>query len=160
VSVIDVARAASSPADAVTATATAGCDPVRVVTSSDGEIVWVSARGSNAVLAFSAALLRRDPAHALVANVRVGQAPVGLALTPDGRRLVVADSNRFRVDGATAALTVVDVKAALSGAPAVIGTLPAGAFPRGVGVSADGRALFVTNFDSRELEVLDLTRVP
>ena len=63
--------------------------PVRVITSADGKVVWVTARGSDAVLGFAAAVLRTDPGHALVARVPVGEAPVGLALADDGRRLIV-----------------------------------------------------------------------
>jgi DNA-binding beta-propeller fold protein YncE len=88
---------------------------VRVVTSADGKVVWVTARGSDAVLAFSAAALRTDPGHALLARVQVGEAPVGLALSGDGQRLVVANSDRFSAKGATANLAVVNVRAALAG---------------------------------------------
>lgn len=41
--------------------------------------VWVTARASDDVLCFAAARLVTDPSHALVAAVRVGEAPVGLA---------------------------------------------------------------------------------
>lgn len=43
-----------TPAHAVVSTATAGCEPVRVITSADGRAVWVTARGSNALLGFAA----------------------------------------------------------------------------------------------------------
>jgi hypothetical protein len=46
----------------------------------------VTARGSDAVLGFSATALRTDPRHALLAQVQVGEAPVGLALSGDGQR--------------------------------------------------------------------------
>ena len=63
----------------------AGCHPVRVVTSGHGSQVWVSVRESNAVLCFSASKLRSDPGHALIARVQVGQSPIGV--TPvDGAR--------------------------------------------------------------------------
>ena len=42
----------------------------------------------------------------------------------------------------------------------VIGTLPAGAFPRELRGTADGRTLFVTNFASQTLEMIDLARAP
>jgi 6-phosphogluconolactonase (cycloisomerase 2 family) len=38
--------------------------------------------------------------------------------------------------------------------------VPAGAFPREFGVSPDGRTLFVANYNSNELEVIDLARLP
>jgi hypothetical protein len=55
---------------------------------------WVTARESDDVLCFAAAALRTGPARALVAVVRVGEAPVGLMLVGNGTLLVVADSNR------------------------------------------------------------------
>jgi DNA-binding beta-propeller fold protein YncE len=75
-SVINVAAAEHDPARAVMATVAAHCLPVRVVVSRDGGTVWVTARESDQLLAFSSAKLRTDPAHALLAAVRVGEAPV------------------------------------------------------------------------------------
>jgi len=44
----------------------------------------------------------------------------------------VADSNRFNALGATESLAIVSVPAALSGKPALIGYIRAGAFPRDI----------------------------
>ena len=93
VTAIGLRQAETRPADAVAGTVPAGCSPVRVITSADGKVVWVTARGSDAVLGFSATALRTDPGHALLARVQVGEAPVGLALAGHGQRLIVADSN-------------------------------------------------------------------
>jgi DNA-binding beta-propeller fold protein YncE len=75
--VISVAEAERDPARAVRATVPAGCSPVRVVVSADGRTVWVTARESDDLLAFSAGSLLNDPSHALLAVVPVGEAPVG-----------------------------------------------------------------------------------
>src|SRR5271169_4710122 len=75
---IDLQRAETDPAHSVVATVDAGCQPVRVVAAANGTQVWVTARASDDVLCFAAALLVTDPSHALVAVVRVGEAPVGL----------------------------------------------------------------------------------
>jgi 6-phosphogluconolactonase (cycloisomerase 2 family) len=99
-SVIDIATAEKQPAHSVVATVHAGCQPVRVAVSPAGRTVWVTARASDALLAFSASRLRSSPAHALLAAVRVGEAPVGLAVVNGGRSVVVADSNRFGAPGA------------------------------------------------------------
>jgi DNA-binding beta-propeller fold protein YncE len=157
-SVISIARAERDPARSVVATVPAGCQPVRVVVSRDGRTVWVTARASDAVLAFSAAKLLATPALALSAAVRVGEAPVGLALVRGGNRIVVADSNRFGAQGAKSALTVVNVAAALAGRPAILGTIPAGSFPREM--SPDGRMLLVGNFASNQLEDVDVPSLP
>lgn len=158
--VIDVRTAEIDPSHAVVATAMAGCGPVRVVASSDGRIVWVTARESDVLLAFSASRLRTDPAHALLAKVRVGEAPVGLALVDHDTRVVVADSNRFGRSGAHSELTVVNAAAALAGRPSVAGSLPAGLFPREMAVEPDGRTLLIGNFRSSQLEAVDTTRLP
>ena len=158
--VISVQRAETDPARSVVATVDAGCQPVRVITSADGRVVWVTARASDALLGFSAALLRSHPARSLVARVRVGEAPVGLALVDHGGRIVVADSNRFLAPGATSSLAVVNVGAALAGRPALAGLLPAGRFPREMAPEPGGRTLLVTNFASGQVELVKVAGLP
>jgi DNA-binding beta-propeller fold protein YncE len=98
-----------------------------------------------------------DPSRALLASVRVGTAPVGLALFDGGTRLIVADSDRFEAPRAHPALTVIDTAAALAHHPAVIATLRAGGFPREMAVEPNGRAVFVTDFASSQLETVNTT---
>lgn len=129
-----------------------------MIVSSDGRVVWVTARASDSLLAFSAAKLTSDPSQALVAVVRVGEAPVGLALVRGGSRIIVADSNRFGAAEAHSALTAVNVAAALAHQPAVLGTIPAGSFPREM--SLDGQTLLVGNFASAQLETVNLSTIP
>jgi DNA-binding beta-propeller fold protein YncE len=157
-SVIDLAKAESDPQRSVVSTVTAGCSPVRVVVSRDGKTVWVTARGSNALLAFSASSLVSDPGHAEVAQVKVGEAPVGLALVNNDTRVVVADSNRFGAPGTSSDLSVADTDAALHGRPAVLGTIPAGSFPREMAVN--GNTLLVTNYDAGQVEAIDTRTLP
>lgn len=138
----------------------ARCGTVRMITSADGKVVWVTARESNALLAFSAARLRADPAHSLIASVPVGEAPVGLALVRNGTRVVVADSNRLDASVASAGLAIVDAGAALAGKPALLGYLRAAGFPRQMALEPGGRTLLVTNFNSRQLESVDVADLP
>ena len=159
-SVISVRRAATDPAHAVVSTVAAGCQPVRVITSAGGQVVWVTARGSNALLGFSAGRLRTSPSRALLARVQVGTAPVGLALVDGGRRIVVADSNRFHAPHGSSSLAVVSVPAALAGRPALLGLLPAGGFPREMALEPGGRTLLVTCFASGQVEAVDVDRLP
>jgi DNA-binding beta-propeller fold protein YncE len=158
--VISVRQAETDPGHSVVATVTAGCQPVRVITSADGSVVWVTARASDTLLGFSAARLRADPAHSLIGAVQVGEAPVGLALVRDGARIVVADSNRFNASGAAASLAVVNVAAALAGRQALLGYLPAGGFPRQMALEPGGRTLLVTNFNSSQLESVTVADLP
>jgi DNA-binding beta-propeller fold protein YncE len=158
--VISIRRAETDPGRSVVATVTAGCQPVRVITSADGNVLWVTARASDALLAFSAARLRTSPARSLIGRMRVGEAPVGLALVRNGTRMVVADSNRHDAPGASSSLAVVNVAAALAGRPALLGYLRAGGFPRQMALEPGGRTLLVTNFDSRQLESVNLADLP
>jgi DNA-binding beta-propeller fold protein YncE len=160
IAVVSVPRAESDPAiGSVVATVTAGCNPVRVITSASGSVVWVTARASDALLAFSAGRLRTDPAHALLADVRVGEAPVGLALARHGSLMVVADSNRFGA-AKSASLAVVDVPDALAGRPAMLGYLPAGQFPRDMAAGPGGGAVLVANYDSGQIETVNVAALP
>jgi len=159
VQVMSMARAETSPATSVMAAVLAGCGPVRVVVSASGTVLWVTARESNAVVAISADRLRSDPRQALIGWLRVGESPVGLALTGDGSRLVVADSNRFLAPGRSASLAVISTAAALAGRPALLGFLPSGLFPRDVSVDGRGQ-LLVANYESSQLETVQGADLP
>jgi DNA-binding beta-propeller fold protein YncE len=159
-SVISLSKAETNRAAPVVVSVDAGCEPVRVVTSADGSVVWVTARASDALLAFSAAKLVSDPSHAFIAGVPVGEAPVGLALVNSGSRIVVADSNRINAPGASASLAVVNVAAALAGRPALLGYARAGLFPREMAAVPGGRILLVTDFSSGQLEAVSLASLP
>ncbi len=158
--VVAVPKAETDPAKAVVARVTAGCNPVRVVTSADGAVVWVTARESDALLAFSAAKLRTDPSGALLADVQVGEAPVGLELAREGSLVVVADSDRFSAAGHGASLAVVSTADALAGRPALVGYLPAGKFPRDIAAGPGGDTLLVANFASAQLETVNGAALP
>jgi DNA-binding beta-propeller fold protein YncE len=156
---IDLRRAETDPAQSVVATVNAGCEPVRVVTAADGTQVWVTARASDDLLCFSAARLATDPSHALVAVVRVGEAPVGLASVRGDALIVVADSDRFSLAGAHSDLAVISVSDALDGRAALVGDIPAGQFPRDMTAAPNGTVL-VSNFSSGQVEQVDTATIP
>ncbi len=158
--VIRLATAERRPSRSVIRSVPAGCNPTRVVPSQDGRTVWVAARGSNEVLAFSATKLRSDPVRAQLAAVRVGEAPVGLALIDGGREIAIADSNRFQTPGAVAELTVIRTASALAHHPALVGTIAAGIFPRELAMEPRHATLLVGNFGSDQLEAVNLRNVP
>jgi 6-phosphogluconolactonase (cycloisomerase 2 family) len=141
--VIDLRKAETSPATSVLKKIRAGCGPDRVAVSGDGRTVWVSDGGGNAVVAFSAAKLLSDPAHALLARVAVGQRPLGLVLVNRGAQLIVADSNRDNGPGGGADLAVIDVQRALSRQPALTGFLHTGSTPRQFALEPGGGLLVV-----------------
>ena len=157
--VISVARAETDPATAIRSSVPAGCEPGRVITTSRGATVWVTARASNALLAFSAARLVRDPAHALIAKVAVGQAPIGLTAVHGGTQILVVNSNLHSVTGAMASLGVIDTTAALAGKPAVLGLIQAGLLPRDITLASNGQIALITNSVSHQLEAINISRL-
>jgi DNA-binding beta-propeller fold protein YncE len=159
--IVDVARAQSDPARSVVGAVPAGCSTVRLVLSPSGDRAYVTARNSNALLTFDTAKLLSDPAHARIGSVTLGTAPVGIAVIDSGRKVVVTNSNRFAgSSGDRQTLTVVDAAKIGSGESAILGSIPAGAFPREMRVTPDGATLIVTNFASSSIEVIDLARLP
>jgi YVTN family beta-propeller protein len=159
--VIDAARAQADPKNSVIARIPAGCAPVRLARSPSGDTLYVAARGDNALFVFDTAKLITDPEHARIARVPVGTAPVGVAIIDDGRKVVVANSDRFSLGTAgREGLSIIDAAKAASGAPALIGAVRSGAFPRELSITADGKTLLVTNSDSDQLELVDLTQLP
>ncbi|GAA1931752.1 YncE family protein [Streptantibioticus ferralitis] len=159
-SIIDLATLESTPTKALLGSVPAGCDPVRVAPSPDGKTVWVTARQSNALLAFDAAKLTTDPQHAMLTSVQVGTAPVGLTFVKGSNRIITADSDRFHASGATTGLTVVDTQAALAGKPANLGRIQTGAFPREFALSPDGKTLLVSDYDSKQIQAIATTTLP
>ncbi len=159
--VVDVTRAKTDPPSSVISKVPAGCSPVRLAISPTGERVFVTARNSNALLAFDTTALRTDVAHARVGQVPVGTAPVGVAVANEGKLVFVTNSNRFSSNRtARQTLTVIDAANVGAGQASILGSVPAGAFPREFGHSPDGQTLFVANYNSNELEVIDLKRLP
>lgn len=159
--VFDLSHALTDPQHAAVSRVAAGCSPVRLVLSPGGDVAYVSARGDDMLEAFDTRRLVDDTAHALLGKTKVGVAPVGVAVIDSGARVVVTSSNRFGGNALDRQpLTVVDAAKLRGGVRAEVGTIAAGAFPRELRVSADGRTLFVTNFASHTLEAIDLARAP
>lgn len=157
--VVDVARAKTDAANSVIAKVPAGCSAVRLVLSPDGSRAYVTARNSNALMVFDTAKLLSDAANSRIATVPVGTSPVGVITVNHGAEIVVTNSNRF-AGGANdrQSLSVIDAGKVSSGAAAVVGSIPAGGFPRELRATADGRTLVLTNFASQTVEVIDLAR--
>ena len=166
-SVIDVGKLETKPGTALMSTAPAGCGPVRVIVSQDGRVVWVTARESNALLAFSASKLLSEPDAALLASVQVGTSPVGLIFAgANERRIIIADSNRFAgldpavYGNATSGLSVVDTQAALRGEQANLGQIPTGLFPRELAISPNGKTVLASVYGSMLVQAVDVSTLP
>lgn len=150
ITVVDVATAETSPATAVVGRAFVGRAPVRAALSPDGATLWVTVRGSNAVVALDTANLLSRTCDPLIATTAVGPAPVGLALLKGGKYVAVANSNRFAAPQANQTVSFVAAAQAT-----LVGQVGAGAFPREM--DADLAALFVSNANSLSVTGIDLT---
>lgn len=159
--IVDVEKAKSDPANAVRVRVPAGCSPVRMGITADGASVWLTVRNNDAVAGFDTAKLLQDPDHARIGWVPVGRAPVGLTITRDNKYVVISNSNRFGADANShQTLTVIDPKRAADGSAAVVGLIEAGAFPRQFGASPDGNTIFLANYLSNTLEIIDAEHLP
>lgn len=153
--VVDVARAATDPAQAVAARVPAGCVPVRLALSPNGDRAYVTARKSNAVMVFD------TESRKIIGTVPVGTAPVPVAVVDGGKKVIAGNSNRFGTDGdPRQTLTVLDAGKISLGADAVIGTITCGVFPRDLVTSPDGKTLFVANYMSNSLQVMNVANLP
>ena len=158
--VIDVAKARTNPRESVTARVPAGNSPVRSALAPDGSRLFVTARGSNAVLVFNTADLVGKPDKAKPVKITVGANPVPVILVNNGKLALVGNSNRFSTDTEkSSTLTVIDTSRIGTPENPEIGEIPCGAFPREFHLSADGQTLFLTNFRSSTLQVLDVNRL-
>jgi DNA-binding beta-propeller fold protein YncE len=159
--VVNVATARTDPAHSVVGTVKAGCEPARLVLSPLGDVAYVSARGDDALLAFDTSKLVQDPTRALLGKVPTGASPVGVSVIDNGNKVVVANSNRYGGSpSAHQSLSVIDANRVGAGSASILGSIPAGDFPREMSLSSDLNTLFVVNVNSRTLEVIDLARLP
>jgi DNA-binding beta-propeller fold protein YncE len=152
ITVVDVATAITSPTTSVVGAAFVGRAPVRTIVSADGTRLWVSVRGSNAVIELDATNLLSTTCEPRLATVTVGPAPVGLAFAGP-TRIAVANSNRFLEPTMNQTVMWLDANAA-----AVLGQIGVGAFPREM--DDDVSALFVSNYDSSSISGIDLMSLP
>jgi DNA-binding beta-propeller fold protein YncE len=159
-SIVNVKLAKTSPASAVVGTAQDGCGSARAMLSANGEVLWVTTRQSDDLLAFSTARLLTDPLHALIAKVMVGETPTGEAFVDGGARIVVADSDLNDVKGVTSSLALIDTAKALSGQPALVGYIRSGLAPRQFALQPGGKILLVTDQDSGQVQAFSVADLP
>lgn len=128
--------------------------------SPDDQVIWVTARESDALLGFSATKLRTAPGHALIAKVMVGEFPLGEALIDHGTRIIIADSNANGVKGAPYNIAVVSTADALSGKPALLGYVPTGPGAAPVRGSARRRHRTGHNRNAHAVEAINVGDLP
>ena len=159
ISVLSIQKLETSPSSALVAQATAGCSPSGVVASTDGSMVWVTARGSDDLLGFSADKLRTDPKHSLTALVPVGQTPTGVIMADGGTKILVADTNLNSQPGSDN-IAVIDAAAATTGKHALIGYIPSGPSPDHFVLSANGQHLYVADSGAAQVQIMNISALP
>ena len=110
-----------------------GSHPNELVYGRDGRL-FVANAGSNSVSVIRGERVVETIKTSLDPQAPVGSTPSALALTPDGRRLYVANSDNNDV-------AVIDIAEARESR--VLGFIPTAWYPTAVAVSADGKKIFV-----------------
>jgi YVTN family beta-propeller protein len=116
----------------------------------DGKTLYASSGGNNLIRRYTVSggtLTEATPIPLPTTNpagAKINPFPAGIALTPDGQRLLVADQQAD-------ALSVVDL------ATGAVHTTAAGHRPYAVLASADGHSAYVTDQGANTVSVLDLT---
>ncbi len=126
-----------APEPIVTARGPQSSGPVQV--SPDDRSVWVANPETGTVTVLEVA----GDSHRRLASITVGAEPRNLALSPDGRRAVVANAG-----GDT--LSVIDTRSYQ-----VLRTVTVGTEPYGVAYTPNGRYIYVANARSHTVTVLD-----
>lgn len=78
---------------------------------------------------------------------------MGVRLFHNDQLLAVANSNRFQTGTANATILTASSPSSAN----VVATIATGNFPREIRVSPDGMTLYLTNFDSDTLQVIQIT---
>jgi YVTN family beta-propeller protein len=145
--VINTARAAVSGA-----VPTVGAEPIAVAFSPDGTKAYVASSGFNVGATFGAGITVIDTATG-IATAAIASAPGGLigpdgvALSPDGKTLYVANSGS-QFSGNT--LSVIDTST-----DTITATVTVGRGPQGIAVSPDGTTAYVANATDGTVSVVD-----
>jgi serine/threonine protein kinase/DNA-binding beta-propeller fold protein YncE len=162
--VINVAEAEQGRSDPVVGTLTSsfGDQAVEVAISPDDRFAFVTLQAGAGMAVFDlhrAVTTQTFGPADVVGKVPLGQQPVGMAISPDGRWLYVTSMTKqvfSNLDTARGAgtLSVVDVgkaEVARTAAKAVVASTAAGCNPVRVVTSADGSQLWVTSRESNAL---------
>ncbi len=140
VSVIDTAT------NAVTAAISVGSHPYGVAVSPDGSQVYVvnvCASSSSSCANGTVSVIDTATNAVTGSPITVGNNPFGVAVSPDGSRVYVANSGSGTV-------SVID-----TAENAVTAVISVGNAPYGVAVSPDGSRVYVANFGSNTVSVID-----
>jgi len=116
---------------------------------------WVTNRASGSVSLFDLEKLVQTARSSRVNDIAVGSNPVPVAVTRNGRYVLVGITNRFGPGGATAGrIVVIDNHTAR-----IVGSIPAGKFPRDFSYGREP-TLFLSNNRSDSITVFNENLIP
>jgi YVTN family beta-propeller protein len=110
--------------------------PVRVEVGPDSDRLYVTTANDSVVVIDAGTL-------GIATTIPVGSSPNGLAVSPNGTRVYVANRNANSV-------SVIDTSS-----NTVVATVNVGSFPVEVALSPNGKRLYVTNFFDNTISVVD-----
>ena len=118
--------------------------PVAAVGSLDGSRICVTNSGSDGVAVVDAST------YTISTNIAVGDLPWGIALTPDGTKLYVANQGAPASGGDTISV----ISTATNGVLTTI-ALPSGSNPWGIAIHPSGTKAYVANSGTAKVSVID-----
>ena len=138
-----------------TLTSPFGSGAVEVAVSPDDKFAFVTLENSADLVVFNlqSALANGFGAADVVGKIPLGDAPIGLAISPDQRWLYATSGMRVKTTAPSeGTLTVIDLnRAETAPSSAVVSTATAGCSPVRVIASPDGRYVWVTSRESNML---------
>jgi serine/threonine-protein kinase len=155
--VINVAEAEEGFTNPITGTLTStfGHGAVEVAVSPDDQFVFVTLQASAAMAVFNlkTALTTGFGSSDVVGKVKLGQQPVGMAISPDKKWLYATSMTRVKTaNPSQGTLTVMDLsRAETKPSSSIVSIAPAGCSPVRVITSADGSDVWVTSRESDAL---------
>jgi DNA-binding beta-propeller fold protein YncE len=146
---------------------------VYTIFSADGRLLFVADENTHGLTVHDLAALAATGKDSVIGRIATGNAPVGLALSPDGKllystsevgtggsRVCAPEGGGGGPQHPQGRLMVIDVaKAAAEPGHAVIANAPAGCSPVRVALSADGSHAYVTLRGDNAVAIFDTTKL-
>jgi DNA-binding beta-propeller fold protein YncE len=179
---LDVGRMTSGAADPIIGKFSDGTDsPIYVNITADDKTLFISNEGDRSISVVDLARVRAHPSEkqAIIGKIPVGEAPIALAFSPDGRWLYTTSEGAppewgwpktekpegspfYQLTGweTSGAVVVVDVaRARVDPAHSVVARVPAGDNPVRMVLSRDGRTAYVSARGSNAVLVFDTEKL-
>ena len=131
------------------------CSTVRMALVPNGHLAWVTNRASGSVSLFDLAKLGENATSSRLKDIPVGSNPVPVAVTRNGRYVLIGITNRFGPGGTTDGRII----AVNNRTAQIVGTIPAGRFPREFSYGSEP-TLFLSNNRSDSITVFNENLIP